>query len=93
LLATSPPTFGGNKSLAVEGVQSAGSDVVVAVSNTSTEAGMAVVSVAARVDGNLVIKTASVSISANTMATVHISYPSIVEGVITVGIQDGTNPF
>ena len=96
LLATSPPAFGGKKSeeaLAVEGCDTAGSEVVVVVSNTADEPRTGTVMVAAKVDGALVVRSASVSLSANSASSVRLSYRSPIEDVITVGIHDGSNPY
>ena len=96
LLATSPPAFGGKKSeeaLAVEGCDTAGSAVVVVVSNSSDEPRTATVTVAAKVEGSLVVKSASVSLSANSVSSVQLSYRSQMVNVIRVGMSDDSNPF
>jgi len=96
LLATSPPAFGGKKSeeaLAVEGCDTAGSAVVVVVSNSADEPRTGTVTVAAKVEGALVVKSASVNLSANSASSIQLSYRSQIEGVITVGIHDGPTPF
>jgi len=96
LLATSPPAFGGKNSpgaLAVEGCETTGNAVVVVVSNSGDEPRVGTVTVAAKVDGNLVVRSASVSLSANSTSTVQLSYRSQIEDVTTVGIQDSGVPF
>jgi hypothetical protein len=95
LLATSPPAFGGKSedAVAVEACDTAGSEVVVVVSNSSDEPRTATVTVAAKVEGSLVVRSASVSLSANSVSSVQLSYRSQIEDVIRVGMSDDANPF
>ena len=93
LLATSPPTFGAKKSLALEGCDRVGSEAVVAVSNSSGEARRGTVTVAAKVDGALVVKSASVTLSANSLASVKMSFGSQLQDIITVGLREEPSPF
>jgi hypothetical protein len=96
LLATSPPTFGGNdaeSSLAVEGCNTAGSTVEVAVSNSADESRTGTVTVAAKVEGNLVVRQATVSLGANSTASLSLRFPSQVDDVITLGLYEDNNPF
>ena len=96
LLATSPPAFGGKKSeeaLAVEGCDTAGSEVVVVVSNSADEPRTGTVTVAAKVEGALVVRSASVSLAANSVSSVQLSYRSQIEDVIRVGMSDDNTPF
>ena len=96
LLATSPPTFGGDgegEALVVESCETTGSVAEVVVSNSADETRTGTVTVAAKVDGYFLVRRASVSLSGNSASAVRVSFPSQIEGVITVGIRDDGLPF
>jgi hypothetical protein len=96
LLATSPPTFGGNDDsdeMVVESCGSAGNTVTVDVLNPSAQGRSGTVTVAARVEGNLVVQSASVSLRSSSRVSLTLSYSSDIEEIITVGLYEDPNPF
>jgi hypothetical protein len=93
LLATSPQTFGGDSALSVAGCETAGTVVEVTVANSSSETLTATVRVAASVDGNLMVRVASVTVGPDSAVTAHVGFPTDIQQIILVGIKDHGSPF